>query len=90
MLEDLLDSLRGSLQTWHDRLEVLPGLKAMCQVSEGFRVTGGSVEAWKNRQAFWQTLAEVPRETPVGKSEYSCRHTKDSCVVFSSQYSKDI
>ena len=59
VLDDLLLRLRGSIQAWHDRLDVAAGLRAMCTVSEGFSYTDRGIVPWRNRQNLWADLAGV-------------------------------
>ena len=63
----LCERLRGSYETWYNRLETFQGLTAMCEVNEGFSLKAGVLTTRKDRRSLWQTLADVLQYDAVNR-----------------------
>ena len=57
--KQLSETLQAWMQNWAERLQTNSGLKAICQVSEGFKWSGSTVEPHANRHHMWQSLAQI-------------------------------
>ena len=56
-------ALEAWLLDWAERLKANSGLKAICQVSEGFKLRGATVEPHANRHHMWQSLAQILQQS---------------------------
>ena len=70
----LCKRLRGSYETWLNRLETFQGLSAMCEVNEGFSVKAGVLTTRKHRRSLWQTLADVLQYDAVNRERIWSYH----------------